>query len=181
MDILFPYKNWELHREYCDIWYFSIKTIFCHSSKSAKKREGELVGLGGINMISMVLHSSPETCKCLKSLDLNSNTKFHIYFEKFRNSIFETLFNSLSKWICLKIWQDETLFSRQKWNLSKLKSTSYLPKKAKKCLVYRWKTCSGRYLLQGCIYLPDQRTTAYDSRTLSSEDITEAKWITQIL
>ena len=33
-------------------------------------------------MISIVLHSSPETCKCLKSLDFNSNTKFHIYFEK---------------------------------------------------------------------------------------------------
>ena len=122
-----------------------------------KKGWGFIVGLERINMISNinVLHSSPETCKCLKSLDLKSNQKFHKYFENFRDSIFETLSNSLSKWICLKICKDETLFSRQKWNLSKLKRTPYLAKKPKKCLVYRWKTCNCLFQKISIIFIAD--------------------------
>ena len=43
-----PIQKGELYiGRYCDIQYFSIKTIFGHSSKSAKKREGGLVGLVG--------------------------------------------------------------------------------------------------------------------------------------
>ena len=48
LHILFPYKRWNYYiGRYGDIQYFSLKTIFGLSSKISKKRERELIGLGG--------------------------------------------------------------------------------------------------------------------------------------